>query len=370
MKKFISIILLMTILSACMVIGAFAAENSDTITAELAEKLAAMNDNDTIETWVEAYYDYFDEAAITARTEEICGFKQSDIKTKEQADLYSSTRIHLGFEARHNMALDIFEKTGINYTDVVGGWDPENILNGWQCRMVLTKAQIIKAATVADVHLIDAYHGQDTQPDFYEPYSVPTEASEEAKSIEDIFFEKMVERNQYALYHEWEYKELYTHKDKNNQTDWVMIYAIDCNAGAPWNAFAIIGNRVQVVSSTFDPFEFGMGLYDVAENEYHSLSQMTDYSKYPELVEAIDIYGKGRLLGDLDRDDEITVFDVTRIQRCEAEINDYPASDLIDPAQEIDPYFKPLTYYSDFNRDGNRDIFDATAIQRYLVNIK
>ena len=63
--------------------------------------------------------------------------------------------------------------------------------------------------------------------------------------------------------------------------------------------------------------------------------------------------------------------DVTIIQRCDAEISEYPATDLIDPYNNINPYFDKtkLTYYSDFNRDKERDILDATCIQRYLSDL-
>ncbi|MBQ3264561.1 MAG: hypothetical protein IJH07_02165 [Ruminococcus sp.] len=165
----------------------------------------------------------------------------------------------------------------------------------------------------------------------------------------------------------YSYEELYTHTDSSGETDWVLIDANIGNAEL-WLGFGIIGNRVRVMGP-LDVFTYGMGVYDAQEHTFYDLSKMSDYSAYEGLREAIDTYGKGRLLGDLDLDDAVTIVDVTLLQRCEAHITEYPDSDLISPDEPIDSSFEPLTYYSDFNRDGERDITDATCIQRYLVGL-
>ncbi|WP_407383743.1 hypothetical protein [Ruminococcus sp.] len=377
MKKIICMIfVVLFVLTCCMVcanasspkISAFAAEKDDKISEELSNKLTAMDDDDVIETWIEAYFTFYNDADLDAQTATICGFEQSEIETKEQADLYSSTRIHLFHEARHNKVMDIFEKAGIRYDDVVGGWAPDKVIEGWKCRFVLTKEQIDRAASVEEITSIDTYHGQDSPPDFYEPYSVPSEAPGNTIPVEEIFFEKMKEDNPYSVYHSWEFEELYTHIGKNNAVDWIMVNAIDLNAANPWTGFTVIGNRA-IVMETFYPFEFGMAVYHVAEDHFYSLSSLTDYDQYPGLAEAVDTYGKGRLLGDLDRDNNISMLDVTLIQRCEANLRDYPTDDIIDPDKNINPIFNPLSYYSDFNRDGDRSILDVTCMQRYLAHM-
>ena len=162
-----------------------------------------------------------------------------------------------------------------------------------------------------------------------------------------------------------QYEELYTHRNSNGEVDWVLINAL-IGEPDPWMGFDIIGNRVRTMGP-LEVFEFGMALYDAQEHTFCDLSKTDDYSAYPGLDKAIDTYGKGRLLGDLDLDDEITVLDATILMRCAAQIADYPDTDLIMTEEYIDSSFKPLTYYSDFNRDGERDITDATCIQRYLA---
>lgn len=162
-----------------------------------------------------------------------------------------------------------------------------------------------------------------------------------------------------------DYDELYYHRGNDGELDWVLLYA---HGGwpDPWYGMGIIGNRV-IVSGTYPVFTFGMGLYDVKKDAFYDLYALKAYDHYDGLAEAIDRYGKGKLLGDLDGDDSITILDATMIQRCEINAADYPESDWINESELVDDVFKPIHYYSDFNRDGERNILDATCIQRYLI---
>ena len=128
----------------------------------------------------------------------------------------------------------------------------------------------------------------------------------------------------------------------------------------------IIGNRV-IISGTYPVFTFGMALYDVKEDTFYDLYTLKDYDHYDGIAEAIDLNGKGKLLGDLDGDDNISILDATLIQRCEINVTDYPESDWINESDLVNDSFNPIHYYSDFNRDGDRNILDATCIQRYLI---
>lgn len=179
----------------------------------------------------------------------------------------------------------------------------------------------------------------------------------------DKFAEYCASRSEEVL----DYDELYYHYTDDGELDWVLLNA---HGGFPdpWYGMGIIGNRV-IVSGTFPVFTFGMGLYDVKKDTFYDLYNMKDYDQFEGLAEAIDGYGKGKLLGDLDGDDEISIIDVTILQRCEAKIREYPESDWIVASDQVDDVFKPIHYYSDFNRDGERDILDATCIQRYLVGL-
>ena len=169
-----------------------------------------------------------------------------------------------------------------------------------------------------------------------------------------------------------EYKELYYHKDKNGMTDWALVYA-----RAMWikpaEIFTVIGNRVFNHGSWLVPVIGGYCVYDVATDTFSDAFSATD-EDFPGFTRAFDstvkkstINDQGRLLGDIDLDDELTILDCTLMQRCATKVRDWPEDDLIKPTGFMQA--KPLTYYSDFDRDGERDIVDATKLQRYVTMI-
>ena len=197
----------------------------------------------------------------------------------------------------------------------------------------------------------------------------PTEASptEQNFAVRERLAAFIADNNPNAYYKIHRYEELYTHKDADNNTDWVLLMA-QIDYPQPWYGMGIIGNRV-IVSGTFPVFRFKMGLYDAKEDTFYDLYGMPDYGKYNGLAKAIDTYGYGKLLGDIDGDDAITILDATLQQRCEANMMDYPESDWITESELVNDLFKPIHYYSDFNRDGERDIVDATCIQRFIADM-
>lgn len=116
----------------------------------------------------------------------------------------------------------------------------------------------------------------------------------------------------------------------------------------------------------FYPFENGYGIYDVQKDAFVPLSSGT-VTRYRGLARAFGSFGGGRLLGDLDGDNDLSVIDVTILQRCDVRLCDFPAGDEI-ASEELRELFGQR-YYSDFNRDGERNIFDVTCIQRYLAGL-
>ena len=73
----------------------------------------------------------------------------------------------------------------------------------------------------------------------------------------------------------------------------------------------------------------------------------------------------------MDYDRKLTVKDATFIQSAIANIVEFPLEDRVD-YQTVDyseAMTEELTYISDYNRDGKRDIKDATAIQRRVAGL-
>lgn len=223
------------------------------------------------------------------------------------------------------------------------------------------------APVSAHYGMIDAYGAEEPEDDLT-PLPIPAKG----ELFKNTFIEK------YRLENEdpesWSYRELYYHKDQNHETDWVLLRA-QFETEQPADFAAVIGNRVFTQYNRHTPFTVTYGVYDVKNDRFVDIANpyVFNAADYPGILRAVDEYacaeenGSGRLLGDLDGDDSVTVVDVTILQRCEAKIRAYPDNDVI--SGDFAGYLSPLTCYSDFNRDGERDIMDATCIQRYLVGL-
>ena len=163
------------------------------------------------------------------------------------------------------------------------------------------------------------------------------------------------------------YKELYYHTDDNGAADWVMVKA-ERNSGVEDIIIEIVGNRVIFAGERMYPFTNCYGIYDVKEDRFVSIitGSKGTVSGYEGLGRAYDEYGTGRLLGDIDLDDELTIIDCTLMQRCATRVRDWPENDKIEHKIDSVPELK---YYSDFDRDGERDAVDATKLQRYVTLI-
>lgn len=203
----------------------------------------------------------------------------------------------------------------------------------------------------------------------------PEDDPEEGFLYRDKLLAYMSERSDYLFeYDDLEvYREVYYHHDQNGEIDWALI-----DAQTPYWLndqwiYGIIGKRVISDCNSKYPFEAYMGIYDAKKDTFFDMLYV-DLDQYDDLEEVYNEYGYdgwyGGLLGDLDKDNEISIIDATIIQRCDAMMQDYPQWDMI-------PYIYPEAYgdilytdcYSDFNLDGERDILDATCIQRYLVGL-
>ena len=233
-----------------------------------------------------------------------------------------------------------------------------------------------------DIKLLEEYGEQ--------PTTVPTEAATEPK---DLYRERLKERynlsefdGDWYTYQLKSYKELYYHRDSSGEIDWALIQCY-CNIATPVEMTAVVGNRVLHPGTAYYPFDTTFGIYDVKNDKFIDPSWSgQDYLggkeayKYDGFVRAfdeivgggmgepladVDYRGKGRPLGDIDNNGELDITDVTMVQRCDAQIMEYPATDELWLTYD----YNGDHYYSDFNLDGERDIVDATCIQRYLVDM-
>lgn len=159
------------------------------------------------------------------------------------------------------------------------------------------------------------------------------------------------------------YDELYYHRDSSGEIDWALVEARSNgvnNLMGTWK----IGNRIIRQVYSHYPFLCNMGIYDVKKESMFDLLDINpdDYTGFTRVYNEL---GVGRLVGDINNDNEISILDTTLIQRCEVGLNQYNEADIITEKDIL-----PITsYYSDFNFDNERNILDTTCMQRYLSGI-
>lgn len=197
-----------------------------------------------------------------------------------------------------------------------------------------------------------------------------------------------------------DYKELYYHKDKNDDTDWVMIFT-DCMDDE------IIGAQYGIFDDVFfyewcycSPFKFGICIYDVKSDCFFDLidAWKKDFSGLHEALYEVISAGKINknlfpyaIIGDIDKDYVLTIKDATLLQKIFAELvnpeeyfsgglYDYEIVGLYGPFEYSDRpsftyYIKEYDYsYEgvclwDYNSDGKLNIKDATAIQKKIAKV-
>ena len=158
---------------------------------------------------------------------------------------------------------------------------------------------------------------------------------------------------------------LYEHKATNDEVDWALVKVKSVRNDIDWVNYLELGNRVMSrENGAFYPFSFDVGIYSAKLGRYKDLRYGDDHEYFPGLPRIWDEIGFGRLIGDIDNDDSLTVVDATVMQRCAVGITEYPQNGE-NPAES---YSKPsVSSFFDFDRDGECDIVDATALQRYLT---
>jgi hypothetical protein len=194
-----------------------------------------------------------------------------------------------------------------------------------------------------------------------------------------------------------DYKELYYHKDKNYDTDWVMIYVNGQPADVEGVEYGIFGDIFYHDWTPCAPFEFNIGIYDVKNEQFYDLKKAWTmnfddlHDDFFEVITTAGINDQFYIIGDIDNDGDLTIKDATVLQKIIAEIvnskeyfspylYDYQIVDLYGPFIYSDRpsftyYIKEYDYsYEgvclwDYNSDGKLNIKDATAIQKKLAKV-
>lgn len=161
-------------------------------------------------------------------------------------------------------------------------------------------------------------------------------------------------------YGTYEYQEFYYHhideNDPNSEIDWILVEAMVAMEDTLY--CTKIGNRILFLYSQEYPFSCGYGVYDVKQDCFISLASRDIFEKYEDLEDVVNNKVRiGRLLGDTDLDDCLSILDATTLQRG---LVNGKYSEKYGMAYEV----------ADFDLDYNVTVMDATAIQMHLAGIK
>lgn len=167
------------------------------------------------------------------------------------------------------------------------------------------------------------------------------------------------------------YDELFYHHDEQNKVDWALVYGTTWYV-TPMEIYAVLGDRVITQNSGYVPFILGYGVYDVKADTFTDLGKAYGDNRYEGLQEAFEALNVGMKIGDMNNDNEVNIKDATMIQKSLACLTDFPEFDNI--AEGRGNAFlgdtPQLSYLSDVNRNGRRDIGDATAVQRIAAKMQ
>ena len=146
------------------------------------------------------------------------------------------------------------------------------------------------------------------------------------------------------------------------EIDWILVHAY-LNGPLPRECYAVLGDRVSLEGDCV-PFAANYAVYDVNTKEFTDICDIEDLSAYNGLEKQIEKLELGVPIGDADGDKVLTVTDATYIQRVAAKLCEYDDIDDLSGRYQVN---SELKFISDFNRDGERNIMDATAIQRHIA---
>ena len=153
--------------------------------------------------------------------------------------------------------------------------------------------------------------------------------------------------------------------------DYVLVN-FETNAESPMPIADVFGDYVLWAYGGNHPFDYGYCVYLPESKEYIDLVNALKMN-LAGIENAFVEGGIGNLIGDMDKERKITVRDATYIQKCIAGLEKFERYDKI---EHFDAMLNnmdetpPLLYISDFNRDCQRNIKDATAIQKSIAGLE
>lgn len=161
------------------------------------------------------------------------------------------------------------------------------------------------------------------------------------------------------------YKELYEHYNNKGEPEYVLIY-LPAPLFYSMPVADLVGDCVFYGDMGGIPFTYDYGVYVPKTGEIYDLIHAFEL-EIEGIEKALGYVYYNALMGDCDSDKKLTIKDATYLQKCLAGIEEFRKDDeIIVFLYEENP---PARFISDYNRDGERNIKDATAIQKKLAKI-
>ena len=212
------------------------------------------------------------------------------------------------------------------------------------------------------------------------PCEPPQEDSTEYVPVTDKEMKRNLYEDAFTAFtpgwREWcSYEEVYYHENPEPSSDspyaydWVLVRT-DQLEPVDDDRYGVFDDAV-VYRNGYYPFDFGYGVYDCGAGIYYGITEAWDMG-FPDLhdvfINIVKNDAEVNTLGDADFDGELTIIDVTYIQRCLAGMIDLDKSSWWFKHYRCD-FGTPLRSLADYDDDGDVSILDATLIQRALNGI-
>lgn len=166
----------------------------------------------------------------------------------------------------------------------------------------------------------------------------------------------------------YEYKELEYHYNEQGEIDWAFVSAKFFGYYEVSMVCAVACGRVWEPIDYNGPWHF---VYDVKTEKFEFVFK-ADWNKYEGIREAVAKEEIGRPIGDANYNGKLDIMDATRIQLVLAGLHNFVWYSDIYTVYVDGVYMNDenLKYVCDMDRDGERTILDATAIQLKLAGIE
>lgn len=208
-------------------------------------------------------------------------------------------------------------------------------------------------------------------PDYYVDIS-PYELVYAMHFYEDIEEPRYIDRLSWNI-GEYIYYNKYDHYgDTEDATpDYVLAFSGE-NVCSPAYSAGGFGDKYLLQEyNIYYPYTLGYHIITTEDMKVYTLREAWD-AQIEGIEDVFEDFGLGEKRGDSDGDGEITIKDATLVQKCIAKLEKFTeyeyVSGFAEKGQGEDGMFHDRI--SDMNRDGEVDIKDATAIQKYIAGIK